>query len=158
MAIEIERKFLVEDDSWRESAGPGRRMTQGYLSQESGRTVRVRIAGEEAWLTIKGRAQGISRSEFEYPIPVAEAREILGLCAGHVIDKTRSEVPYGDHVWEVDVFHGGNEGLVVAEVEMGDEAENPAIPPWVGREVSEDRRYANSMLSATPFSQWDAGV
>lgn len=154
MAVEIERKFLVADGSWRDGAAAGVRMSQGYLSRETGRTVRVRVAGEKAWLTIKGAAEGISRAEFEYEIPVAEAVELLGLCEPSVIDKTRFCVAHHGHIWEVDVFHGENEGLVVAEVELADAAEVPEMPPWVGEEVSDDRRYANSMLSRTPFSAW----
>lgn len=154
MGIEIERKFLLASDAWRANAGPGVRMTQGYLSRQPGRTVRVRVAGEQAWLTIKGAAEGISRAEFEYPVPPQDAAGLLALCELGVIDKTRYEVPFGDHVWEVDVFHGENEGLVVAEVELGDAHEQPDLPPWVGLEVSEDRRYANSALTERPFQFW----
>ena len=154
MAVEIERKFLVADDSWRDAADEGVRMSQGYLSRETGRTVRVRLAGGKAWLTIKGAAEGISRAEFEYEIPSADAKELLGLCEPSVIDKTRICVSYGQHVWEVDVFHGENEGLIVAEVELADESDQPELPPWIGGEVSDDRRYANSSLSRTPFCRW----
>ena len=154
MGIEIERKFLVTGDAWRESAPVGVRMSQGYLSRQPGRTVRVRLAGENAWLTIKGAAEGISRAEFEYPIPPDEAVALLELCELGAIDKTRYEIPFGDHLWEVDVFHGDNEGLVVTEVEMGDAAEKPLLPPWVGLEVSEDRRYANSSLTERPYVFW----
>lgn len=158
MALEIERKYLVADDSWRDNNPAGTRMSQGYLSRDSGRTVRVRLAGEKAWLTIKGAAEGISRAEFEYEIPPADASELLGLCVPAVIDKTRYRIPFGGHVWEVDVFHGENEGLVVAEVELGDEAEMPELPPWVDQEVSADRRYANSCLSEMPFKVWPHGI
>ena len=154
MAVEIERKFLVADDSWRDAADEGVRMSQGYLSRETGRTVRVRLAGGKACLTIKGAAEGISRAEFEYEIPSADAKELLGLCEPSVIDKTRFCVTYGQHVWEVDVFHGENEGLIVAEVELADESDQPELPPWIGGEVSDDRRYANSSLSRTPFCRW----
>lgn len=154
MAVEIERKFLVRDASWREGEPAGMRMSQGYLSRERGRTVRVRLAGNQAWLTIKGMAEGISRPEYEYNIPVEDAAELLSLCTGSVIDKTRYPIAYGGHVWEVDVFHGENAGLIVAEVELADESEIPEMPPWVGEEVSEDRRYANSMLAERPFSEW----
>jgi CYTH domain-containing protein len=154
MAQEIERKFLLISDSWRDGSPAGTRMSQGYLSKAHGRTVRVRLAGEKAWLTIKGAGEGISRSEFEYEIPPADASELLALCELAIIDKTRYRIPFGQHVWEVDVFHGDNDGLVVAEVELGNEWESPEIPPWIGNEVSDDRRYANSNLSKTPFSAW----
>ncbi|MBX3742852.1 MAG: CYTH domain-containing protein [Akkermansiaceae bacterium] len=154
MAVEIERKYLVADDSWRAENPEGIRMAQGYLSRETGRTVRVRVAGDKAWLTIKGAAEGISRAEFEYEIPAEEGSQLLALCEPSVIDKTRFLVPHGSHVWEVDVFHGENDGLVVAEVELADESEQPELPAWVGSEVSDDRRYANSSLSRTPFSRW----
>ena len=155
MGIEIERKFLVTSDAWRADSRPGVRMTQGYLSRQPGRTVRVRVAGDNAWLTIKGAAEGISRAEFEYPVPPQDAAGLLALCELGSIDKTRYEVPFGDHVWEVDVFHGENDGLVVAEVELGDAHEKPLLPPWVGLEVSDDRRYANSSLTERPFRFWE---
>lgn len=153
MPSEIERKFLVADDSWRDGSA-GVRICQGYLSQDADRTVRVRIAGEKAWLTIKGRSEGISRVEFEYEIPLVEARELLGLCLPSVIDKTRHEVLHAGHVWEVDVFHGDNEGLIVAEVELADELVSPELPGWVGPEVSDDARYFNSCLAVTPYANW----
>jgi adenylate cyclase len=153
MATEIERKFLVKDESWR-NGSPGVRISQGYLARDADRTVRIRIGGERAWITIKGRSTGISRQEFEYEIPVEDARELLGMCLPSVIDKTRHEVPHAGQVWEVDVFHGENEGLVVAEVELEDEAASPEIPEWVGAEVSADARYFNSHLAVTPYTKW----
>jgi len=153
MAAEIERKFLVADDSWRDGI-PGVRIAQGYLSQDPDRTVRVRLAGENAWLTIKGRTQGITRAEFEYAIPADDARTLLEMCLPSVIDKTRHEVSYGGHLWEIDVFHGDNEGLVIAEVELADESISPELPPWVGAEVSSDARYFNSCLAALPYRKW----
>ena len=153
MPSEIERKFLVLDDSWRDGA-EGVRISQGYLSQDPERTVRIRIGGESAWLTIKGRTQGITRAEFEYEIPVGEARELLELCLPAVIDKTRYRVSSGGHEWEIDVFHGDNAGLVIAEVELADEAISPELPPWIGAEVSADARYFNSCLAARPFANW----
>ena len=134
MPAEIERKFLVADDSWRDGT-PGVRIAQGYLSHDPERTVRVRIGGEKAWLTIKGRTHGITRAEFEYEIPPDEARSLLGLCLPSVIDKTRHEISHAGHLWEVDVFHGENAGLVIAEVELADESISPELPPWVGAEV-----------------------
>jgi len=154
MASEIERKFLLRDDSWSDGKA-GIRIAQGYLSQDPDRTVRVRIAAENAWLTIKGRNRDITRSEHEYAIPLADAIELLEMCLPSVIDKTRYQVPFGDHLWEIDVFHGKNEGLVVAEVELTDESITPELPPWVGKEVSKDDRYFNSCLAIRPFSGWD---
>ena len=153
MPTEIERKFLVADDSWRDGSA-GVRISQGYLSQDPDRTVRVRIGGEGAWLTIKGRTEGITRAEFEYAIPVAEARELLALCLPTIIDKTRYRVSFGEHKWEIDVFHGENHGLVIAELELADEAISPALPPWIGEEVSADARYFNSCLASRPFANW----
>ncbi|MEO5715273.1 MAG: CYTH domain-containing protein [Luteolibacter sp.] len=155
MPAEIERKFLVADDSWRDGM-PGVRIAQGYLSQDPERTVRVRLAGKKAWITIKGRTQGITRAEFEYAIPPEEARELLAMCPPSVIDKTRHEIRHGGHVWEVDVFHGENDGLVVAEVELSDENETPEMPAWLGTEVSDDARYFNSHLARHPFMRWAA--
>ena len=153
MTAEIERKFLVVDDSWRDGT-PGVRISQGYLSQDPDRTVRVRIGGEKAWLTIKGRTHGITRAEFEYAIPVDDARALLELCLPAVIDKTRHEISHGGHLWEVDDFHGENVGLVIAEVELADDAISPELPPWVGAEVSADARYFNSCLAVVPYAKW----
>jgi adenylate cyclase len=147
---EIERKFLVADDSWNDGS-PGVRLAQGYLSLDPERTVRVRLAGETGWITVKGRTRGITRSEFEYPIPQADARDLLEMCLPAVIDKTRHRIDFGGHVWEVDVFHGANEGLVLAEVELDDESVSPALPPWLGAEVSDDARYFNANLASHPF-------
>ncbi len=155
MAAEIERKFLVTGDAWRDGS-PGVRMAQGYLSMDPDRTVRVRLAGEDAWITVKGRTRGITRAEFEYPIPAADARDLLEMCLPSVIDKTRHRIGFGGHVWEVDVFHGANEGLVVAEVELADESVRPELPPWVGAEVSHDHRYFNASLAVRPFGAFDA--
>ena len=153
MPTEIERKFLVTDDSWRDGT-PGVRIAQGYLSQDPDRTVRVRIGGEKAWLTIKGRAHGITRAEFEYAIPLDDARALLELCLPSVIDKTRHEISHAGHLWEVDVFHGDNTGLMIAEVELADDAISPELPPWVGAEVSADARYFNSCLAVLPYAKW----
>ena len=155
MAAEIERKFLLADDSWRDGT-PGVRIAQGYLSQDPDRTVRVRVAGENAWLTIKGRSREITRAEFEYEIPLADATELLAMCLPSVIDKTRHRVSYAGHVWEIDVFHGANEGLVIAEVELADESISPDTPPWAGAEVSSDARYFNSCLAVLPYTKWTA--
>lgn len=151
MASEIERKFLVRDDSWQDGS-PGLRITQGYLSLDPARNVRIRVAGENAWLTIKGITSGITRTEFEYPIPVAKARELLDICLPSVIDKTRHRIHFRGHLWEIDVFHGANEGLVIAEVELADESVMPDLPSWVGKEVSSDYRYYNASLAVAPRS------
>lgn len=152
MASEIERKFLVANGSWHDGS-PGVRIAQGYLSLDPERTVRVRLAGENAWLTVKGLTRGITRAEFEYPIPADDARALLELCLPSVIDKTRHRIDFGGHVWEVDVFHGANDGLVLAEVELDDASVCPELPPWVGREVSSDARYFNASLAVHPLGK-----
>lgn len=156
MGTEIERKFLVAGDGWKAGAA-GRRLRQGYLSFDPDRTVRVRIAGERAWLNIKGRTEGIRRLEFEYEIPVADAVQLLDLSQAAVIDKTRYLVEHGDRTWEVDEFHGENEGLVVAELEVRDERDEFERPSWLGAEVSGDPRYYNARLARHPFREWEAG-
>lgn len=150
MAVEIERKFLVRDDSWNDGT-PGVRIAQGYLSLDPERSVRVRLAGENAWLTVKGAASGITRAEYEYPIPMDDARALLKICLQSVIDKTRHRIRFGGHLWEIDVFHGANEGLVLAEVELAGESVMLDPPPWAGAEVSTDLRYYNTSLAVTPF-------
>ncbi len=147
MAQEIERKFLVEGE-FRESAVEAFRIAQGYLCSVPERTVRVRIKGEKGFITVKGRGSesGMSRYEWEKEIPVAEARELLKLCEPGIIDKTRFIIPAGSHVFEVDEFHGANEGLVLAEIELSSEAESFPRPAWLGREVTGDPRYYNSTL------------
>jgi adenylate cyclase len=154
MGLEIERKFLVAGDSWRSRADTGTPLAQGYLCSGQGRTVRVRLADDRAWLTIKGPTEGMTRQEFEYPIPAADAGEILALCEGTVIEKTRYRVPHAGCVWEVDVFAGANAPLVVAEVELAHAEQEVALPDWVGREVTDDVRYRNSSLAQRPFSRW----
>ncbi|MGV8835331.1 CYTH domain-containing protein [Cellvibrio sp.] len=152
MAIEIERKFLVVGDAWRDA--PPVFYSQGYLNRDKARTVRVRIAGEEAFLTIKGTSVGARRAEFEYPIPVWDARELLALCEQPLIEKNRRKVLHEGFVWEVDEFLGENLGLVVAEIELPAEDAGFAKPDWVGDEVTEDARYFNSNLSRVPFNRW----
>ena len=154
MAQEIERKFLVSDPAIVDTLA-GERLTQGYLSHEHNATVRIRTAGHSAWVTIKGKTVGATRSEFEYPIPLDDGRQMLAeLCAEGVIDKTRYRLPQGDLCWEIDVFHGDNEGLIVAEIELPSEDTPFDQPAWVGEEVTGDARYYNSALSSTPFNQW----
>lgn len=154
MAIEIERKFLVKSDGWRNLA-VGEVYRQGYMSTENGLTVRVRVVGEQGYLTIKGPSVGNSRSEYEYPIPVEDAQEMLNtLCQSPLIEKTRYKISHGKLIWEVDEFAGDNHGLIVAEVELKEEAQVVELPDWIGEEVSHDRRYANSNLARNPFRKW----
>lgn len=155
MATEIERKFLVKGDFSKEVIS-SQRIVQGYICSQPGRTVRVRIHGEKGFLTIKGPSddKGLSRYEFEQEIPLVDAEQLLKLCEPGAIDKVRHLVPIGQHVWEVDVFHGANEGLVMAEIELSSEDEPFEKPAWLGEEVSGDRRYYNSMLTKAPYSQW----
>lgn len=154
MAVEIERKFRITDVDFL-ARRAGERLTQGYLSHDPRATVRLRVQGDNAWLTIKGKTHGASRSEFEYPIPTADAHAMLDeMCPEGVIDKTRYRIKVGEHVWEVDEFHGDNQGLVVAEVELDSEDQPFERPPWLGEEVTGDPRYYNSALSRTPYGQW----
>lgn len=157
MAKEIERKFLVNTNAW-VPAGPGVRLTQGYLNSDKARVVRVRREGSSATLTIKGPTSGFTRNEFEYAIPSTDAAEMLAsLCEQPLIDKHRHTEDYGGHTWQIDVFHGLNEGLVVAEVELPAEDTELALPPWTTAEVSGDPRYFNSNLLAHPYSAWPRG-
>jgi CYTH domain-containing protein len=153
MGVEIERKFLVVGEGWR-GGGLAVEIRQGYLNLDPDRTVRVRIAGEAAFLTVKGRARGAVRAEFEYPVPVADAEALLGMCEGGVIAKTRTRLPAGDVVWEVDEFTGDNAGLVVAECELATEDQPFERPAWLGEEVTDDPRYGNSSLARAPFRTW----
>ena len=155
MATEIERKFLTAGD-FHPFVVRSKRIVQGYFCVSERLTARVRIHGDEACLGIKGGAvvNGWSRLEFEYKIPVADAEEILNLCGGNVIDKVRHYIPAGKHTWEVDVFHGKNEGLVLAEIELEAESEAFEHPAWLGEEVSSDARYYNSRLSEHPYCEW----
>ncbi|WP_338429563.1 CYTH domain-containing protein [Synechococcus elongatus IITB3] len=158
MATEIERKFLVRHDGWREGV-VGVPYRQGYLLADGDRTIRVRVAGDRGYLTIKGPMQGISRSEYEYPIPLSDAEEMLSnLCQGFVVEKQRYRVEHAGHCWEVDEFHGQNQGLIVAEIELSNPNEVFAVPDWIGDEVSHDRRYGNAHLSFAPYSTWDSSL
>lgn len=151
---EIERKFLVAGDFRGEVAGESRIM-QGFLSSVPGRTVRVRVRGDKGYITVKGPAHGLTRFEWEKEISAVEAELLLRLCEPGLIDKTRCLVPAADgHTWEVDVFHGDNEGLVVAEIELGAEDEPFERPAWLGEEVTGDRRYYNSCLIKHPYKDW----
>lgn len=155
MGIEIERKFLVICNAWRDLA-VGIDYRQGYLCASGDRTVRVRIAGDKAFLTIKGKSNGISRMEFEYAIPLEDARVLLEeLCEQPIIEKKRYRINYQGFVWEVDEFFGANAGLLVAEIELAEEEQVFEKPSWVGAEVSDDRRYSNAGLVKYPFSCWE---
>ncbi|HVW63487.1 MAG TPA: CYTH domain-containing protein [Nitrosospira sp.] len=156
MGKETERKFRVDEEeaaAWRKA--PYREVRQGYLSMDKDRTVRVRIAGNEAWLTIKGITRGASRAEYEYPIPIADAGEMLDhLCLRPLIDKRRYRVEHEGFLWEIDEFYEDNAGLIIAEIEL--ESANQAFPrpPWVGAEVTHDPRYYNASLVRHPYSRW----
>ena len=156
MAQEIERKFLVLDDSFKHEAFSKSHIVQGYICSERGRTVRVRIRDERAYLTIKGPSEngGLSRYEFEREIPLEDGQQMMQLCEPGIIDKTRWLVKSGKHTFEVDEFFGDNEGLVVAEVELAHEEEPYEKPHFIGKEVTGDRRYYNSCLCVKPFNKW----
>lgn len=155
MALEIERKFLLKDESWRDSVVRTISMVQGYLCGAEGRSVRIRIEDDKALLNIKGSSDGISRHEFEYEVPVDEGMEMLReLAINPLIEKQRHIIFFGGHEWEIDVFSGENEGLVVAEVELTDVDKEFEHPPWVGEEVSHDMRYYNTALASKPYSKW----
>jgi adenylate cyclase len=156
MGIEIERKFLVTSDSWREAASPGIPIKQGYLIGGKDASVRVRLQGDKANLNIKSATLGVRRQEFEYAIPVADAEVLLStLCHRPIIEKVRYLVHYANKQWEVDVFEGDNAGLIVAELELQDENEEFEPPSWLGEEVSHDPRYYNTCLSQHPYKDWD---
>jgi len=155
MGTEIERKFLVQDDSWRARVSSARQLRQGYLAIDGGNTVRVRTDGRHGWLTVKGRGEGISRPEFEYEIPAGEADDMLLLCRGRLVEKTRHLVGWHGHTWEVDEFTGANAGLIMAELELRAETEVFTQPAWAGQEVSADPRYLNASLAVHPFYCWE---
>ncbi len=158
MASEIERKFLVVSDGWRQRVERSLPMRQGYLIGAKQASVRVRISGEQAWLNIKGATLGVRRREYEYSIPLDEACEMLDhLCERPLIEKVRHEVRVGEHLWEVDEFSGDNAGLIVAEVELSREDEAFQLPDWAGEEVSHDPRYYNVSLVKHPYSAWAVG-
>lgn len=156
MAQEIERKFLIASDAWRAQAVRRARMSQGYLASAPNASVRARIAGEQAWLNIKIGGLVASRQEFEYDIPVADAEALLAAAQGPLIEKTRHYVPYQGFEWEIDEFHGENDGLIVAEIELEAEDQPFPRPPWVGTEVTHLTRYYNVNLVAHPYSAWSA--
>jgi CYTH domain-containing protein len=154
MGVEIERKFLLANDGWRGQGIPTR-MRQGYMVADAVRTVRVRIEGERAVITIKGQSTGASRGEWEYEIPMADATELLdGLCEQPQVEKIRHRIEHAGHTWEVDEFLGLNAGLVVAEIELDAEDEAFEKPDWIGQEVTGEKRYYNSSLIRMPYAQW----
>ena len=152
MAKEIERKFLVRGSAWKK--GPGKRYRQGYLASDPQCTVRVRVAGRKGFITIKGISRGASRDEFEYSVPLADATQLLKLCKRPLIEKIRYRIPYKGLLWEVDVFEGESRGLIVAEVELKSERQRVPLPPWAGKEVTDDPRYFNSNLARHPWRRW----
>ena len=153
MPTEIERKFLVKSDAWKDGP-PGVEIRQGYLANDKERSVRVRLAGDKAFITVKGAGEGITRSEFEYPVPLEDAREMLALCLPSLIEKTRHERRHAGHLWEVDEFQGDNDGLVVAEIELDAEDRDFEKPEWAGEELSDDPRYLNACLAERPWREW----
>ena len=157
MAQEIERKFLVKDDSFKREAYDAVRITQGFLSSVPERTVRIRVKGDKGFITIKGigNESGVSRYEWEKEMPLEDAQELLLLCEPGMIDKTRYLIRAGEYTFEVDEFHGDNEGLVVAEIELPDEEASFERPDWLGEEVTGDVRYYNVMLVKHPFKDWE---
>jgi adenylate cyclase len=152
MATEIERKFLTLNNNW--SKAPATYFCQGYLNRSKECTVRVRVAGDQGFLTIKGVTKGISRAEFEYEIPLSDAKHLLGLCDGLLIEKYRRKINFAGMLWEVDEFLGDNHGLIVAEIELESDEQTFAKPGWIGEEVTYDQRYSNSNLSVNPYKKW----
>ena len=154
MPSEIERKYLVPKEAWKPSTS-GVLYRQGYLSSTIERVVRIRIAGDRAYLTVKGPATGVTRLEFEYSIPIDDAATMLDrLCERPLIEKTRYREEFEGHHWEVDEFHGNNSGLVIAEIELANASEQFAMPPWAAAEVSDDPRYFNANLVLNPYKNW----
>jgi CYTH domain-containing protein len=151
--VEIERKFLINKELWKPTV-KGIKISQGYLSIDSEKVIRVRIADEQGYLTIKGKAKGIVRTELEYEIPKNEAAVLLEMCNGFVVEKYRFKEKFKNMIWEVDVFEGKNKGLFLAEIELEHENQNFDLPDWVGEEVTFDYHYYNSWLSKNPFSKW----
>ena len=156
MAIEIEHKFLLANDDWRDCVSDSIRYRQGYLSAQPTSSIRVRTSNEHAWLNIKSATIGTHRHEYEYEIPLADADEILDeLCKKPLIEKTRYFVYDNGHTWEIDEIDGENQGLIVAEIELSEIGENFVKPSWLGEEVTHDMRYYNNNLSINPYSTWN---
>lgn len=158
MPLEIERKFLVAGDAWRRDAGPGVRIRQGYLTNAQPLSVRVRIKDPgKATLTLKMPRNSLSRLEYEYEIPRDEAEELLELCQDSMVTKRRYDIRQDGDLWQVDVFEGDNQGLIVAEIELVREDQDFARPSWLGREVTDEKRFQNSLLAQRPYSTWRSG-
>ena len=156
MAIEIERKFLVDKNKWQLLQKPeGKGYRQGYVSSDAATTVRVRIGGQKGFIAIKGSNTGITRTEFEYEIPAEDAEQLLSRFCSNVVSKTRYKIWFQHKLWEVDQFHGENDGLIVAEIELANEGEPFERPDWVTEEVSEDPRYYNANLALFPYTRWN---
>lgn len=154
MAIEIERKFLVHEGQL-PTLPQGTEILQAYIPTTNGTSVRVRIAGASAFLTLKKRLSSFNRREHEFPIPVADAREIVDeMCLSERVEKTRYIIPFAGQDWELDIFKGTNKGLILAELELDHEADKIVLPPWVGVEVTQDERYSNSSLALRPYRSW----
>lgn len=156
MGIEIERKFLLLNEEWKNCIGflGGQRIVQGYLNKDKNRTVRVRTKGVCGYITVKGVTTGATRAEYEYEIPSKDAIEMLKMCDGNLIEKTRYTKFHNNDIWEIDVFEGKNEGLVVAEVELESEKKKLVLPEWIGEEVTYQPKYFNSSISNHPFKSW----
>jgi CYTH domain-containing protein len=155
MAIEIERKFLVDHEKWQQLAKPeGKHYRQGYIFSDRTKTIRVRVTPEHGYITIKGASQGISRKEYEYTIPAGEGSELLDNFAVSELEKIRYNIKVENKIWEVDEFLGENKGLLMAEIELEHETETFKLPEWVTEEVTDDKRYYNSSLSVNPYSKW----
>lgn len=155
MALEIERKFLVRDDRWRAATVSRTLLRQGYLANTTRASIRVRLADDQGWLSVKSMTRGLARAEYEVPVPVADAREMLEhLCEGPLIEKWRYLVEHAGHRWEIDEFLGDNAGLVVAELELDSEAEQFVRPEWLGTEVTHEERYYNFRLAQQPYAHW----
>jgi len=156
MGQEIERKYLINKEKWHAlEKPPGQHYRQGYISTDPERTIRVRLTDTTAYLTIKGLNAGATRPEFEYEIPVDDAKEVLDMFSVAELSKIRYKINHANHVWEVDEFLGKNEGLIIAEIELHDEAESFDIPAWVGEEVTSEQKYYNSNLTTKPFKTWE---
>ncbi|MEN0052784.1 MAG: CYTH domain-containing protein [Mucilaginibacter sp.] len=155
MAVEIERKFLVDHEKWQQLAKPeGKHYRQGYILSDNTKTIRVRVTPEHGYITIKGATKGISRSEYEYTIPAAEGVELLDNFAVSELEKIRYNISFEGKIWEVDEFLGQNKGLLMAEIELEHETETFKLPEWITLEVTDDKRYYNSALSVNPYSKW----
>jgi adenylate cyclase len=153
MSVEIERKFLIVGDGYKENA-EATKIQQGYLSKDPERTVRIRVRGDEGYITVKGKTRGASRAEYEYNIPSKDAAQLIKMCLQPLVEKTRYVVEHAGMTWEVDEFSGDNQGLVVAEIELESEDQKFPLPDWVGDEVTQDPRYYNSQLSSFPYKDW----